>query len=249
MTMLSVNLNKIALVRNVRDAVSPNVIDAASMCLEAGAGGITVHPRPDQGHTRRSDVLDLASWFQSNPGPQFNIEGNPVPEFISLVRQTRPTQCTLVPDDPGVLTSDHGWDLEADGAGLRPLIRELQALGIRVSLFMEPEPDAMDRAKAVGADRVELYTESYARAFGTAQDAQVLERFTQAAKRASQLGLGINAGHDLTLQNLKPFCAAVPGVSEVSIGQALVAHAFEVGLGQAVRDYLGVLSDPHAHGA
>jgi pyridoxine 5-phosphate synthase len=241
MTLLSVNLNKVALVRNARGGSSPSVMEAAETCLAAGAGGITLHPRPDERHARRSDVLELAALLRGMPELEFNIEGNPFPDFISLVRQVRPTQCTLVPDAADVLTSDHGWDLAADGARLRPLIRELQDLGIRVSLFMEPDVTAMKAAKAVGADRVELYTEAYARAHGTDADAQVLERFARAGRTALEEGLGVNAGHDLNLQNLRPFCAAVAGVSEVSIGQALVSHALQVGLRQAVQDYLDVL--------
>jgi pyridoxine 5-phosphate synthase len=243
MTLLSVNLNKVALVRNARGGASPGIAEAAEACLTAGAGGITLHPRPDERHARRSDVLELAALFRDTSKTEFNIEGNPFPEFIDLVRQVRPTQCTLVPDAADVLTSDHGWDLDTDGARLRPLIRHLQDLGIRVSLFMEPDLTAMEAAKAVGADRVELYTESYARAYGTDEDGQVLGRFVEAAQRARDVGLGVNAGHDLNLKNLRPFCAAVAGVNEVSIGQALVAHALEVGLGQAVRDYLKQLAD------
>jgi pyridoxine 5-phosphate synthase len=241
MTMLSVNLNKIALVRNMRDGSSPSLVAAAEICLDAGAGGITVHPRPDQRHARVTDVLDLASLIRGRPKAEFNVEGNPVPEFISLVRQARPTQCTLVPDEAEALTSDHGWNLAADGARLRPLIQELQDIGIRVSLFMEPDASAMADAHCVEADRVELYTESYARACGTADDHAVLKQFVDAAGRAAQLGLGINAGHDLNLQNLRPFCAAVAGLHEVSIGQALIAHALEVGLRQAVNEYLEVM--------
>ena len=241
-TMLSVNLNKVALVRNARAGDSPDVAHAAELCLEAGAGGITLHPRPDQRHARPADVLELAALVKGRPGTELNVEGNPFPEFIELVRRTRPAQCTLVPDSVAVLTSDHGWDLVADGARLRPLIRELQQLGIRVSLFMEPDASHMRQAKAVGADRVELYTESYASACGTERETQILNRFVHAAAAAQDLGLGVNAGHDLSLQNLGRFCANVPGLHEVSIGHALIAHAFDVGLRQAVGEYLQVLS-------
>lgn len=240
--MLSVNLNKVALVRNARLGQSPNVTHAAEVCLEAGAGGITLHPRPDQRHARPSDVSELAALVRNRPGTELNIEGNPLPDFLELVRQTRPAQCTLVPDSVAVLTSDHGWDLNADGARLRPLIRELRELGIRISLFMEPDASQMREAQAVGAERVELYTESYARACGTDRATEVLSRFIQAAAAARDLGLGVNAGHDLSLENLGLFCAQVPGVHEVSIGHALIAHAFDVGLRQAVGDYLQVLS-------
>jgi pyridoxine 5-phosphate synthase len=241
-TMLSVNLNKVALLRNARGGPLPSVTHAAELCLEAGAGGITVHPRPDQRHARPADVWDLAALVKDRPGTELNIEGNPFPEFIDLVRHTRPSQCTLVPDSVDVLTSDHGWDLVADGARLRPLIRELQELGIRVSLFMEPDASQMPVAKAVGTDRIELYTESYASACGTDRESEVLSRFIQAAATAQELGLGVNAGHDLTLQNLGRFCMKVPGLHEVSIGHALIAHAFDVGLRQAVDEYLQVLS-------
>lgn len=241
-TMLSVNLNKVALVRNARAGQAPNVTHAAELCLEAGAGGITLHPRPDQRHARPADVRDLAALVKGRPGIELNIEGNPFPDFIELVRRSRPSQCTLVPDSVAVLTSDHGWDLVADGARLRPLIRELQQLGIRVSLFMEPDASQMQDAKAVGADRVELYTETYASACGTDRETAVPDRFVQAAAAAEDLGLGVNAGHDLSLQNLGLFCAKVPALREVSIGHALIAHAFDVGLRQAVDDYLQLLS-------
>jgi pyridoxine 5-phosphate synthase len=241
-TVLSVNLNKVALLRNARGGRSPSVSHAAELCLRAGAGGITLHPRPDQRHARASDVLDLAALVREKPGTELNIEGNPFPDFISLVRQTRPSQCTLVPDSVDVLTSDHGWDLVADGARLRPLIRELQDLGIRVSLFMEPDACQMQEAKAIGTDRIELYTESYASACGTDREFDVLNRFVHAAAAAQALGLGVNAGHDLNLQNLGLFCRKVPGLQEVSIGHALIAHAFDIGLGLAVGEYLQVLS-------
>jgi pyridoxine 5-phosphate synthase len=242
MTMLSVNLNKVALLRNARVGSAPSVTEAAELCLAVGAGGITVHPRPDQRHARPHDVSDLAALIRSSPGCELNVEGNPIPEFLDLVRQTRPAQCTLVPDAPHVLTSDHGWDLAADGEWLRPLISELQALGIRVSLFMETDTTQIGLAAAIGADRVELYTEPYARAYGTCAEALQLQLFARAAHCARQVGLGVNAGHDLSLENLGAFCAAVPQLLEVSIGHALISSALEMGLGNAVRSYLRVLS-------
>jgi pyridoxine 5-phosphate synthase len=242
MTLLSVNLNKVALLRNARIGSAPSVTQAAELCLAVGAGGITVHPRPDQRHARPHDVCDLAALIRNAPGCELNVEGNPNPEFLDLVRQTRPTQCTLVPDAPDVLTSDHGWDLIADGERLRPLIGELQALGIRVSLFMETDPTQIGLARAFGADRIELYTEPYARAYGTGAQSMQLQRFARAAQCARQVGLGVNAGHDLSLENLGAFCAAVPQLLEVSIGHALISDALEVGLGDAVRSYLRVLS-------
>jgi pyridoxine 5-phosphate synthase len=243
-TMLSVNLNKVALVRNARGGRSPSLTDAAESCLAAGAGGITLHPRPDQRHARASDVLELADLVRSRPGTELNVEGNPFPEFIKLVRQAKPAQCTLVPDAIGALTSDHGWDLFTQGARLRPLIREFQELGIRVSLFMEPDAAQIQEASSIGTDRIELYTESYASACGTDRELQILNRFVHAATVAQELGVGVNAGHDLNLRNLGGFCRRIPGLHEVSIGHALIAHAFDVGLRQAVGEYLQVLSGP-----
>jgi pyridoxine 5-phosphate synthase len=242
MTMLSVNLNKVALLRNARRGDNPSVVQAAAICLAEGAGGITVHPRPDARHTRATDVGELAELVKATPPAEFNVEGNPTPAFLSLVRAAKPTQCTLVPDLPDALTSDHGWDLEAHGRALRPVMDQLRSAGIRVSLFLEPEPDHVERAKALGADRVELYTESYARLYGTESEAYELRRFAMAAEKANEVGLGVNAGHDLNLDNLAAFCAAVPHVLEVSIGHAFVSYSLEVGLRHAVRDYLGALS-------
>jgi pyridoxine 5-phosphate synthase len=242
MTLLSVNLNKVALLRNARAGHGPSVTDAAEICLGAGAGGITVHPRPDQRHARPEDVRDLAALIREWPRSELNVEGNPFPEFIDLVRQTRPTQCTLVPDAQDTLTSDHGWDLTAEGERLRPLIRELQGLGIRVSLFMETDAAQIELARAIGADRIELYTEPYARACGTCAESAELQLFALAAQHAHQLGLGVNAGHDLSLGNLGGFCAAVPQLLEVSIGHALIAYSLESGLSNAVSAYLGVLA-------
>jgi pyridoxine 5-phosphate synthase len=242
MTILSVNLNKVALVRNARLGRSPSLVDAASICLEAGAGGVTLHPRPDERHARPVDVRDLAALVKDRPGAELNIEGNPFPEFLTLVRSTRPTQCTLVPDSTAALTSDHGWDLTADGSRLSPLIADLHDHGIRVSMFLEPETEQVERAAAIGADRIELYTEPYARAFATKQQESVLRSFRRAAQRAGEVGLGVNAGHDLNLQNLELFCASIPGLCEVSIGHALISYALEVGLETAVRDYCEVIS-------
>ena len=241
MTMLSVNLNKVALLRNARVGSAPSVTEAAEICLAAGAGGITLHPRPDQRHARPDDVRDLAALIRNAPGSELNVEGNPFPELIELVRQTRPTQCTLVPDAQDVLTSDHGWDLTAEARRLQPLISELQALGIRVSLFMEPDTAQIELAGVIGADRIELYTEPYARASGTAAERAQLQLFAGAAQHAHSVGLGVNAGHDLNLQNLGRFCAAVPQVLEVSIGHALISCSLELGLRGAVEAYLGIL--------
>lgn len=239
MTRLSVNLNKVALLRNSRSLGIPSVTRAARTVLEAGAHGITVHPRPDGRHIRIADVHDLAQLLKTWPGAEFNIEGNPFePPLLELARAVRPRQCTLVPDDPAAFTSDHGWDLSRDAQRLRPVIAELQALGVRVSLFMDPLPEAMANAAATGAERVELYTEPYARAFGTADEAAVVARYVAAARSAQSVGLGVNAGHDLNRDNLPQFLAAVTDVAEVSIGHALIADALDLGLSATVAAYL-----------
>ena len=237
-TALSVNVNKVAHLRNTRHLGIPSVMQAATWCLEAGAHGITVHPRPDGRHIRASDVHDIAGLLKSWPLAEYNIEGNPYQNLMPYVRTLRPQQCTFVPDSEGQFTSDHGWDLATEATRLRPLIAEAQALGVRVSLFMDAAPDAMALAAAVGASRVELYTEPYAAAHGTAQQAVQLERFAAAARAAQAAGLGVNAGHDLNRANLGDFLREVPGVLEVSIGHALVADALELGLAATVRDYL-----------
>ena len=241
MTRLSVNLNKIALVRNTRPLGIPSVTRLGTIALEAGAAGITVHPRPDERHIRPQDAHDLAALLQGWPGREFNIEGNPFHNLIELAEAIRPDQCTLVPDDPGAVTSDHGWDLVRDGRRLEPLVGRLRSLGIRVSLFMDPEPAAMSRARDLGADRVELYTEPYARQHGTPGQAASLASYRSAAEAAQACGLGVNAGHDLNLANLGDFIRTVPQVLEVSIGHALTADALEMGMATAVRAYVDVL--------
>jgi pyridoxine 5-phosphate synthase len=238
MTKLSVNLNKIALLRNTRALGIPSVTRAAGIVLEAGAEGITVHPRPDGRHIRAHDVRELAELLRGWPQAEFNIEGNPFHGLLEFVREVRPAQCTLVPDESGAFTSDHGWDLTKDSERLKPIVGELKGLGVRVSLFMDPIPQAMAPARGLGADRVELYTEPYARAWGTADEAACLRGYAQAAASAQQAGLGINAGHDLNRDNLPAFLSTVPDVLEVSIGHALVADALELGLAETVRQYL-----------
>jgi len=240
-TALSVNLNKVALVRNTRHLGIPSVVRAASICLAAGAHGITVHPRPDGRHIRGDDVPALAELVGHHGGAEFNIEGNPFHNLMDFVRRLRPHQCTFVPDSEGQFTSDHGWDLPADAARLRPVVEEARGLGVRVSLFMDPRPDMMAAARAIGADRVELYTESYARAWGTPRQEQVLRGFADAAQAAGQAGLGVNAGHDLNRDNLACFLRAVPGVQEVSIGHALISDALELGYQAAVKSYLAAI--------
>lgn len=241
-TALSVNLNKVALLRNTRHLGIPSVTRAATLVLEAGADGITVHPRPDERHIRAHDVHDLAALLKAWPEAEYNIEGNPLHNLMDFVRAVRPHQATFVPDSIGQFTSDHGWNLPEHAAVLKPLIDECHALGVRVSLFMDPQPAAMAAARAVGADRVELYTETYARAFGTPDEAAVRAQFAAAARAALAAGLGVNAGHDLNRDNLGPFLRAVPGVAEVSIGHALIADALELGYTETIRAYRRALA-------
>jgi pyridoxine 5-phosphate synthase len=240
MTRLSVNLNKVALLRNTRNIGIPSVLRAAQVSIEAGAQGITVHPRPDQRHIRPSDVYELADFLSHYPGIEFNIEGNPFPEFLKMILEVRPAQCTLVPDEPGAITSDHGWDLNGEGRRLRPIVAKIRALGVRVSLFMDADSDQWQQARDLGADRVELYTQPYAATFGQDGFEAVFSKYAAAASMAQSAGLGVNAGHDLNLKNLGQFCR-IPGILEVSIGHALVADALEMGFYNAVRAYLQVL--------
>ena len=234
---LSVNVNKVALLRNTRHLGIPSVTRAAQLCLEAGAQGITVHPRPDARHIRAEDVRELAALMKAWPQAEYNIEGNPTQNLMDFIREVRPHQATFVPDSEDQFTSDHGWNLPADAERLRPLIAECKSLGVRVSLFMDPLAEAMAHVAALGADRIELYTETWASAFGTPREAEVLARFTAAARAALAQGLAINAGHDLNRDNLTRFLREVPGVAEVSIGHALIADALELGYAEAVRDY------------
>jgi pyridoxine 5-phosphate synthase len=240
-TALSVNVNKIALLRNQRPLAIPSVVDLSRAALEAGAHGITVHPRPDERHIRRHDVFELAALLKDWPQAEFNIEGNPFHNLMQIVRETRPHQCTFVPDSAEQATSDHGWNLAHDGARLAPLIDEAHALGVRVSLFMDADPGAMVAAQAVGADRIELYTEPYARAHRTPEQASSLAAFAAAARAAQGCGMGVNAGHDLNLENLGDFVAGVAGLLEVSIGHAFVADALVLGIAGAVRAYLDAI--------
>ncbi|MEZ5571355.1 MAG: pyridoxine 5'-phosphate synthase [Halioglobus sp.] len=247
MIALSVNLNKIALIRNSRDTSNPDIPQHARMCIDAGADGITVHPRPDQRHIRVQDCFDLSAMLNV----EFNIEGNPLtgprasdrigvtdyPGFMALARELRPTQCTLVPDSDGQLTSDHGFDLKRDGERIAPLVQELQALGIRTSLFMDPDPEQIRLAAQIGTDRIELYTETYARAFQSNDKLDaIFQQFVQAAEVAVDAGLGLNAGHDLNLDNLPRF-ATIDGLQEVSIGHALIVDAIRLGMASAVAAY------------
>jgi pyridoxine 5-phosphate synthase len=242
-TALSVNVNKVALVRNTRHLGIPSVTRAAQLCLQAGAHGITVHPRPDARHIRPEDVRELHLLLKTDwPQAEFNIEGNPFHNLMDFVRELKPHQVTFVPDSEGQFTSDHGWNLQQDAERVRPLIAEAKALGVRVSLFMDAEPEQMALAKAVGADRVELYTEPYAAAWGTPRQQEQLDRFAAAARAARAAGLGVNAGHDLNRDNLPDFVRALPGLLEVSIGHALVADALELGYAETVREYLAAIA-------
>ena len=233
---LSVNINKVAHLRNTRHLGIPSVTRAATLCLEAGAQGITVHPRPDERHIRANDVAELAALLRVWPHAEFNIEGNPFDNLMGFIREHRPHQCTFVPDAPGQFTSDHGFTRD-ELARVALHVAEAKALGARVSLFMDPEPALMQAVRAIGADRVELYTEPYAAAHGTPEQAAQLARYAATADAALAVGLGINAGHDLNRANLADFLRAVPGVQEVSIGHALIADALEFGLTETVRWY------------
>lgn len=247
---LSVNLNKVALIRNSREGNYPNVRAFGELCLETGAAGLTVHPRPDQRHIRPSDLYELSELLKQYPDREFNIEGNPFadalgsyPGFMELVRAIKPHQCTLVPDTTSQLTSDHGFDLKQDGQRLKPIIEELRNLGIRVSLFMDPDLEQISLAKQVGADRIELYTGPYAEAHlnQAANLDEIFEAYRQAAEHAASIGLGVNAGHDLNLANLPRFCT-ISSLQEVSIGHALTVDALKMGMATAVKAYLDICS-------
>jgi len=245
---LSVNVNKIATLRNSRGGAVPGVIAAIDTCLDAGAHGITVHPRADERHIRRADVFEIASHLGARNGAgrgraEFNIEGDPVEAFVDLVLQVKPDQCTLVPVTPGEITSHAGWPADARSAFLPAVVARLKDAGIRVSVFIDPTLEAVGWAATTGADRVELYTEPFARAFqqGSASGRDSFAAYSAAARLARDLGLGVNAGHDLDLDNLVLF-RDLPYLDEVSIGHALISHALWVGLAASVRDYLDVLA-------
>lgn len=239
MTLLSVNVNKIALLRNSRGSNYPDVPEFVRRAIGLGVRGITVHPRPDERHITRQDVYDIARLLEQYPQVEFNIEGYPSGAFLALIDEVRPAQCTLVPDEPGQLTSDHGWDMQGSAGLLADVLQRLRAMAVRSSLFMDPDPDAAAPAAALGADRVELYTEDYARAGGTDRETPVLEQYRRAAAAATEAGLGINAGHDLNLDNLPRFLE-IPGILEVSIGHALVVESLENGFAAVIREYLAI---------
>jgi pyridoxine 5-phosphate synthase len=239
---LSVNVNKIATLRNTRHIEIPSVVRLAALALDAGAHGITIHPRPDQRHIRAADVDALAALLAGYPAAEYSIEGNPFHGLLEHCQRVRPVQALLVPDEHSAFTSSHGWNLrEVDPATRRALvqsIRALHALGIRVSLFVDPEPEVMTIARDLGADRVEIYTQPFAAASTTGHAALVLARYAAAVAAARDVDLGVNAGHDLNLQNLGPFLAGVGRLDEVSIGHALIADALELGIAEATRRYL-----------
>jgi pyridoxine 5-phosphate synthase len=233
MTRLSVNINKIALLRNARGADIPNVLQFARDCERYGAQGITIHPRPDERHITKLDVYELKLAVTT----EFNIEGFPTPDFMEMVMQVKPEQCTLVPDAPSQLTSDHGWDTLQHQSFLREIIHELHYEGIRVSLFIDPQSKLIEGAKAVGADRIEFYTGPYAHHFTKDKNAAIKE-FITAAEFCSEIGIGVNAGHDLNLDNLQFFKQHIPHLLEVSIGHALVRDCLYFGLENTIQLYL-----------
>jgi pyridoxine 5-phosphate synthase len=233
MTRLSVNINKIATLRNARGANNPNVVQAAIDCEKFGAQGITVHPRPDERHIRRSDVLELKKVVTT----EFNLEGYPDERFIQLIREVRPEQATLVPDPPGVLTSNAGWNTLSQASFLKNVVKEIKGLGVRVSLFVDPAEKMVEGAAATGCERIELYTEPYASLYHAGRETAI-KPYIKAARLAKQLGLGLNAGHDLDLKNLKYLRQSIPELDEVSIGHALICDALYLGLENTIQLYL-----------
>ena len=242
MVRLSVNVNKVATLRNSRGGAVPSLVEAVQVCVDAGAPGITVHPRADQRHIRPLDVYEIANVLESvRDRVEYNIEGDPRPELIELVQDVRPDQCTLVPVRPGELTSEAGWAADTPSEELAEIIRRFRGSGVRVSVFVDPEPSAIDWAAELGTDRIELYTEPYARAFEQGGDTlcRSLDHYRTAVERAIAHGLGVNAGHDLDLQNLPTFLT-LSGIDEVSIGHALMARAMFVGLEAVIAEYLEI---------
>ena len=242
MTVLSVNVNKIALLRNSRGRDFPSVIEFAKRVIGLGVKGITVHPRPDERHITRRDIRELTSFLADYPGVEFNIEGYPSEDFMELVLNAKPDQCTLVPDAPDQLTSDHGWDISAHESLLSNVLGRLRDADIRSSIFLDPDVEMVERVPSVGADRIELYTESYAQAFGSESQDAVLEKYRAAALRASQLDLGLNAGHDLDLANLGEFLT-IPSILEVSIGHALIVESLHQGVDKVIARYLALCAE------
>ncbi|HEV8549467.1 MAG TPA: pyridoxine 5'-phosphate synthase [Polyangiaceae bacterium] len=241
MTNLSVNLNKFALLRNSRGGARPDVLQTARRCLAGGAHGITIHPRPDQRHARYSDVFELGTLLAEHAPAELNVEGAPSERFLEVVLEARPHQCTLVPDAPGQLTSDHGWDVKGNRKELERVIGRLHGANIRVSLFLDPVLDQVAAVPLVGADRIELYTAHYAETFGTPEQTAVVATYREAARAAQERGLGVNAGHDLDLENLGFFLKEVPAVLEVSIGHAFICEAIDHTLEGTLERYARIL--------
>ena len=240
MTVLSVNVNKIALLRNSRGREFPSVVAFSEQLITLGVKGITVHPRPDERHITRRDVYALSEMLKDKPQVEFNIEGYPSEDFMKMVLEVRPDQCTLVPDSPEQLTSDHGWNIPQNQSVLQRVLSELRNNGIRSSLFLDPNPEMVDHVQGVAADRIELYTEDFASHYAGPEQEPVFERYRAAAQRADQLGIGINAGHDLDLQNLAKFLQ-MPNILEVSIGHALVVESLQLGVTEVIARYLAIV--------
>ncbi len=241
MTKLSINLNKIALLRNARGTNFPKVLDFAQLCVKYGAHGITVHPRPDQRHATYQDVFELAEFCQDYPEVEFNVEGYPTADFLDVVKSAKPDQCTLVPDAPDQITSDHGWNTQSENHFLRPVLADLKESGIRTSIFLDPDLSLIPSAAETGADRIELYTEAYAQAYSSDTLEQVFEVYRRASASAQEHGLGVNAGHDLNQENLGKFLT-IPGILEVSIGHALTVEALLSGYENTVRSYVSIVA-------
>jgi len=239
MTNLSVNLNKIALLRNSRGRDFPNVVEFARKFCDLGVHGITIHPRQDERHIKIQDAYDLAEFLTDKPEVEVNIEGYPSEDFLQLVEATKPDQCTLVPDDANQLTSDHGWDLKVHAAELKGILARIKQAGVRTAIFLDPDKTQVELADKTGTDRIELYTESYAASFDTEKQDSVLEQYRTAAAQAEVLGIGVNAGHDLDLSNLPQFLA-IGGVLEVSIGHVLTTECIEYGMREVVAKYLEI---------
>lgn len=241
MTVLSVNVNKIALLRNSRGRDFPSVVGFSEQLIELGVKGITVHPRPDERHITRRDVYALSEMLADKPQVEFNIEGYPSEDFMKMVCEVCPDQCTLVPDAPDQLTSDHGWDIPQNQSVLQKVLTELRGSGIRSSIFLDPDSAMVGQVPSVGADRIELYTEDYASHFAGPEQESVFEHYRAAAAKAGELGIGINAGHDLDLQNLAKFLQ-IPNILEVSIGHALVVESLQMGVTEVIKRYLAIVN-------
>ena len=240
MTKLSINLNKIALLRNSRDSDYPNLLDFARLCINTGAHGLTIHPRPDQRHAKYSDVYNLAALLSEHEDVELNIEGYPTDKFMQVVLEAHPSQCTLVPDDPNQLTSDHGWDVKKHQHRLKDIVSQLHERNIRTSIFLDPDPTQLQATQETATDRIELYTESYACAFGREDEMSIVEKFAETAKAAQALGIGVNAGHDLNQENLARFLT-IADILEVSIGHALTVESLLSGFENTIKNYLSII--------